>query len=409
MRIIPCMLMNKTGVVIMNKDLIFAVEHTPYYLDYLKKTTSINDLPIITKELVSCNYNSFITNTLQSKELISVMTSGSTGMPLKILWAPLDYCNSLAELWKERKKYGVYPNDKFVSCHAMYYNNQIEIHNKAIIYKNNLSLSKLSLNKSVYSYYFHLIESFRPRFMMLPPSFVYGLISFLKDEELKLPDSITLIELTGEKCSEELYEWFVDNYPNYQWNIMYGMQEFNGIAYGSIDGLTVCEKNVIVKIINKDGELAKDCEEGNIIVTGLKNSVFPLINYKTEDRGYFDSTGKLHITRSRSNDSFICNGNEFDGAVFWTVIFHLMQHYKINILQFQVKALRDHLNFFLVLKDKTSYSVDCLSNIISDFLMSRFKIQTCVSVLIVDSISAECGKNKTKFFINEDSIEGGKI
>jgi len=385
----------------MNMDLSFAASHTPFYSVLLQVIPSINDLPIITKELVSSNYNDFISQKANNKELISVMTSGSTGIPLKVLWSPLEYCNSLAELWKVRKKYGVYPYDKFVSCHAMYNNGESEIHNKAIVYKNNLSLSKLSLDKTILAYYSRLIISFQPRFMMLPPSFVYGLISFMNDEGLALPESIRLIELTGEQCSEELYEWFVKCYPKYHWNIMYGMQEFNGVAYGTTKGLAVYENNVIVKVVNADGLPTKDNEEGDIIVTGLKNTVFPLINYKTEDKGYFDSNGKLHITKSRANDSFICNGSTFDGSVFWAVVFHLYHHYQINILQFQVRAINNQLRFFLVLKDNVSYSIGNISSIISDFLLSKFHIQMDVSVTIVNRISVEQNRNKIKYFINE--------
>lgn len=388
------------------EKLLLAAKKSPYYSQTTHKITTLDDFQIITKEIVSREYSRFIAEGANDENLLVVSTSGSTGTPLKILWSPLDYCNSLAELWKIRKGFGVYPNDKFVSCHAMFYNGTLGIHNRAIIQKNNLSLSKISLNKLNFAYYYDLIISFQPKFMMLSPSFLFGFITYLNGENLKLPQSIKLIELTGEHCSEELFLWFKENYPQINWKIMYGMQEFNGIAYGSTNGLSILKNNVLVEIVNEKGSPVETNEEGNIIVTGLKNFVFPLIRYKTEDKGFWDSNGMLHITKSRSNDYFKYQGIEFDGSIFWAVVFHLQQQLDLSILQFQVRYKHNEFHFLLVLNDNTLCSNEILIDCISQFLIEKYQINAEVIVNIVKHIGIEQEKNKIKYFVNENNLIG---
>ena len=382
-----------------------SVNRSPYYSAEKCTFDSIADFPIITKQIVSNNNDMFIVNDAIPHKLMSVLTSGSTGVPMRILWDPLDYCASLAELWKIRKAYGIYPNDRYVSYHAVLYNSLNGIHNRAIIQKNNLSLSQTSLSRSTFEYYYNLVKSFHPRFMMLPPSFLFGFIIFLKGEKLKLPESIKLIELVGEKCEEELYLWFQEQYPDIIWRILYGMQEFNGIAYGSNEGLRIIEKNVFVETVNETGEATNIGEEGNIIVTGLKNAVFPLIRYKTEDRGFFDSKGFLHITMSRSNDCLYYQGKVFDGSIFWASILHLQQRLNICIGQFQVRHKCNVVHVLLLINNKLQQSNTLLAELISEFLFVKFQIKIKVIVEIVDNIAVEGDKNKLKYFINEDCCE----
>ena len=386
------------------QKLLLAAKKTPYYLQNNSKMIAFEDFRIISKQIVLHEYDKFIVNDVNEKSLFEVSTSGSTGTPLKILWSPLDYCNSLAELWKIRKDFGVYPNDKFVTCHAMFYNGAIEIHNRAIIQKNNLSLSKISFDQSTFAYYYDLIESFQPKFMMLFPSFLFAFITYLNVENLKLPQSIKLIELTGEHCSEELFFWFKEKYPQINWRIMYGMQEFNGIAYGSNNGLVILKNNVLVEIVNEKGAPVETQEEGSIIVTGLKNFVFPLIRYKTEDRGFWDSNGMLHVTKSRSNDYFDYQGVRFDGSIFWAVVFYLQQQLNVSVLQFQVRYVRNEFHFLLVLGDHTLCSKKCLTDCISKFLNEKYQIKAEIIVNIVKHIGIEHDKNKIKYFINENNM-----
>lgn len=182
------------------------------------------------------------------------------------------------------------------------------------------------------------------------------------------------------------------------------MQEFNGIAYGSPSGLEVLKNNVIVEVVNEFGEKTMECEEGNIVVTELKNHVFPLVRYKTEDMGFFDSEGLLHITKSRSNDSFTYKGTEFDGSLFWTVIFDLQQQLNIKFLQFQIRYTNNRFHFCLVMDNESVFTEKNLSDYIYNFIFEKFDIDIGVDVNIVNHISVEQGKNKIKYFINENDL-----
>jgi phenylacetate-coenzyme A ligase PaaK-like adenylate-forming protein len=160
-----------------------------------------------------------------------------------------------------------------------------------------------------------------------------------------------------------------------------------------------------VETVNETGEATNIGEEGDIIVTGLKNAVFPLIRYKTEDRGFFDSKGFLHITMSRSNDYLYYQEKVFDGSIFWAAILHLQQQLNICIGQFQVRHKCNVVHVSLIINNKLQQSNTLLAELISEFLFVKFQIKVKVIVEIVDNIAVERDKNKLKYFINEDCCE----
>ena len=96
-----------------DEKLALLAKHTPYYSQYKKEFASLNDFPIITKKIVSREHSRFVSDISQSNTVFAVSTSGSTGIPLRILWSPMDYCNSLTELWRIRRRFNIFPDDNW--------------------------------------------------------------------------------------------------------------------------------------------------------------------------------------------------------------------------------------------------------------------------------------------------------
>jgi phenylacetate-CoA ligase len=68
----------------------------------------------------------------------------------------------------------------------------------------------------------------------------------------------------------------------------YGAQEFNRMAWdcGQSDGLHVDAESVHIEIVRADGSAAAPGEEGELVVTGLVNTLMPLVRYRIGDVGY---------------------------------------------------------------------------------------------------------------------------
>jgi phenylacetate-CoA ligase len=72
----------------------------------------------------------------------------------------------------------------------------------------------------------------------------------------------------------------------------YGAQEFNRIAWDCDrrSGLHVDADSVVVEIARDDGTLAAPGEEGELVVTGLTNTLMPLVRYRIGDLGHLVGT-----------------------------------------------------------------------------------------------------------------------
>ena len=175
--------------------------------------------------------------------------------------------------------------------------------------------------------------------------------------------------------------------------------------YENKNGMEVLHDNVYVEILRDDESPCDYNEEGNIIVTGLKNSVFPLVRYRTEDKGKkitLNGNTFYNITSGKSNDSFLHNGCMNDGSFFFNTINHYNKLGKGFVSRFQVILKDDIFNIKI-------YSFDKLPNeklIINDFryiLKEKQGIEIDFKIFITNDINDFIvGSNKQKYFINKD-------
>lgn len=385
----------------LSDKLITSIRSTPYYAGRTEynNLTDIQSLPIITKDIVVVQQNAFFSNLYEDSPYLTMSTSGSSGYPLEILWNHLDYYNSLLDVWKIRKSFGVLPSDRYVSTHIIFKRNTSILTNKAVLQKNNLSLSKGYFDEASLKYYYSLLVEFQPKWMLVAPSFIYGFIQFLNKYELRLPGSIKLVELTGEYCPNETFIAMQDEYPNIIWRSLYGMQEFNVIAYGDINGLEILNSNVFLEISGTDNESSSQ-NDGPIIITGLKNHLMPLVRYKSEDFGYIDDNRKLHITCARSNDKIQVGENTYDGSIFFDIITKINAIIHNKIIQFQV-VLESNILYFN-LKLSTSHDKGQLEQLVQRTMYNNYGIEYKAIVNIIGNILPIPNTNKIKYFVNKD-------
>ena len=184
---------------------------------------------------------------------------------------------------------------------------------------------------------------------------------------------------------------------------MYGMQEFNVIAYGEGLNLKVLKNNVYVEILDDNLKPASIDQVGDIVITGLKNKYMPLIRYRTGDRGKFDKNGNLIIEQARSNDSIIINNELYDGSIFWNLVLYLNAHYNYSIKQFQIIFDKDVLNFNFVTNMAENIANEEICKNIFKYLKDTYNCEYAVTVNFVADIKPYKNINKIKYFINESN------
>jgi phenylacetate-CoA ligase len=100
-------------------------------------------------------------------------------------------------------------------------------------------------------------------------------------------------------------------------------------------------EHVLVESLTENGEIAKEGQRGELIITDLDNYAFPFIRYRIDDIGVLStrtcSCGRglpiLERVEGRSFDITVGTNGRYLGGTFWTL---LLRTAIDGILQFQI-------------------------------------------------------------------------
>lgn len=78
----------------------------------------------------------------------------------------------------------------------------------------------------------------------------------------------------------------------------YGMTEVNTMGVQAPNGyFEIFNENVYIEILDKEGNVLPDGQEGNIYATCLQNYLMPFIRYETGDMGrLYKDQGRVHLS-----------------------------------------------------------------------------------------------------------------
>lgn len=394
----------------MTEEIIKKIKKVVTNSDYYKNYNFENnwtDIPIITKEDIINNLHSIRATSLDQSTNITInRTSGSSGTILYIPWKNHELLFTLKKLWDLRNVCNVSVHDTYITCHAgIYVNNNRLLTNKIIVDKNCHSFSKIYMQKEDIIRYVEYMQQVKPTWMLLQPSVAYAIGQYLHTHNINIA-SLKLIELTGEALTPYVYSALKTYYGNIFISNNYGMQEFGGIAYScnSCDELYIIKDSVYVEILDDHDNVLADKKEGRIIVTGLVNSLFPLVRYDSGDRGFITKENdkvKLHLTESRSNDSFIYKNKKYDASIFFNLTEHL-NNLGSNIIQFQFQYKNNDLfAVFFIIENNTSK--EQLRINIESFMLEKYNIVfDSINLNFSNTFIRNRESNKTKYFINHN-------
>lgn len=339
--------------------IVHANNKVPYYYKLFNQfninpdtINSIDDfrmIPVLTKDIIQNKPEEFLSKDyhLGHDDISEIRTSGSTGKFLKIYWSREDTISSLSSLFFARAKlYGIFPDSNFCTFHSFLNGCSTEIPDEILTNEGRiLSFSKLNLDNEHLQKYYNRILEFNPKWIYGQPSTVLILAQFIQKNNLKIPESIEYIELTGEL----LFNWSkkvirdVFNVPVIN---MYGSVEVNGIAIECTKGSLHClENNVFVEIL-KDGKDVPLGNEGEIYITSLTNKTMPFLRYAIGDRGVLHPSnhcscgrkGKvLELLAGRLNQYAFIEGKEpISCFIFYYAIENINEKQGYPVIQFQV-------------------------------------------------------------------------
>lgn len=282
--------MRKIEIILSN-----ATKSIPFYIENCRKSKSINDFPIIDKNVIKNDYYSFlddrIVKDLLKKDIFNIKnygyieqeynskigkiivehTSGTSGMPFSVIKLKQERVMLGLELWKTRNKFHEStPHDLLDFLHKDPFENVKFLDDKSLISQEILFLSK----NNIHSWW------------QLNSKILNDYSRKINELKLSIPN-LEIIENNGSylsKYEKDIYSKIF----NCKIADNYGCKEVWTIAYSCSRGNMHIVDNIFFELIDDNDKIIIDSNiEGNVVVTSLIQRAMPFIRYKTGDRAKY--------------------------------------------------------------------------------------------------------------------------
>ena len=246
----------------------------------IKNIEDLNKIPILTKSKIQNSPEKLISNNLLLKDCYFTRTSGSTGIPLKIIIDENTHTCIGSRQLRYYSACGVKPRDTISTFSAPHH------FNKSKSWINLLGFFKKQ-NYSVFDPIDNHIKQLllrNPDVIQAYPS-ILSLIAQRIEETLIHKINPRLIITTSESMSQALRKKINSAFQSEIFD-QYGSTEFGTFAWecSEHNGYHIDIEDCIVEFLN-NGEAVSPGENGEIVVTSLSNYAMPLIRYSLGDIG----------------------------------------------------------------------------------------------------------------------------
>jgi len=247
--------------------------------------TEWQQIPILTKDEIRENFSSFIAS--KSKYLKRITTGGSTGMPLTVCHDkrfPIEIIG-----WDLLESWGInLASNKAYINRIVRTSRLSNILNFLMWYPTKrIFLDAKNLTNETMQVFTTELFKLKPKVLQ---GYAGGLLEYAKySEERKISfDFLQVVWSTSAPLSDSNRK-YIENIFNSRVYDQYGCCEIFWLAAECKfqKGLHVHDAFRLIEVVDENGNLKKDGEYGDIIVTDLSNFAFPLIRYRNGDRGRF--------------------------------------------------------------------------------------------------------------------------
>ena len=251
-----------------------------------------------------------------------------------------------------------------------------------------------------------LIEDFKPRIIMVTPSYMQVIIEEYMRLGLDVKKSSLEIGIFGAEPWTNAMRRDIEAAADIDAVDIYGLSEVMGPGVASEcveskDGPVIWEDHFYPEVINPDtGELVAEGEEGELVFTSLTKEAFPIIRYRTRDltrllpptSRAFRRMGKIV---GRSDDMLIIRGvNVFPTQIEELVLAHpeLIALYQLVITR---EGLLDEVEVLTELQSAVTTTAAAIETALESRIKNLVGISAKVSVLMPGAIErTQTGKSR---------------
>lgn len=297
--------------------------------DEVKSTGDLGRVPLLTKDIIRREFERLKSETAIPVRLFS--TTGSTGDPLRFHISKTRVAHDVAAKWRATRWWDVDIGDRELVIWSSAIELTVQDRTRRIRDKllRTRLMSSASLSPADMPRLIEQIRAYRPTMLFGYPSSMTLIAQYAEKQGIRMDDlGIRVAFCTAER----LYPHQVDTLKR-----VFGCPVANG--YGGRDSgfiahecphgsLHITAEDIIVEILDEQGNPAPTGEAGEVVVTHLYSDGFPFIRYKTGDMAVMDeglcACGRglpvLKEIRGRSNDVLLAA----DGTLVHDVAFAMV-------------------------------------------------------------------------------------
>jgi phenylacetate-CoA ligase len=322
----------------LNKLLIHAYTHVPYYHRILKNVGIINDdtvdiskfdkIPILTKNIL--NNEELISDDYLKRNWYYNFSGGSTGEPTKFIQdiSYFKWYNATNKFYYEQMLNIDETNAKKILLWGSprdLFKGDMGLITKTLIWLTNTKfLNSFKMKEKDIETYLKIINAYKPDLIRGYASSLFELCRFIETKNIAIYSPKMVIS-SAETLTIDMREKIESVFGTKLYDF-YGSRESASIAGECKKGfMHIFSFNNYVEIVNRNGEPVSDGENGRVIVTNLHNYSMPIIRYEIGDMAvlgpkncscgnFLPSLKKIH---GRIEEQFITkDGNVVIGYFF---------------------------------------------------------------------------------------------
>jgi phenylacetate-CoA ligase len=384
----------------LEKLLVHCRDNVPFYKEILgggKLSEEIfKALPLMEKNEIRKN-NKGLRATNYRQKLISMSTGGSSGVPLQFYVDRGRLAHDKASRLRYWHWWDVECGDREIILWSS--PNELSAQNflKAIRDKlfNSVLLSARKLDSLSLGQYVDMINKIKPVSIYGYAGAIFLLAKHILSKQMSLTHSPQVIFATGEVLLD-IQKQAIESAFGCRVVKEYGARDVGLIAHECSEGNLHINEDIILEVVDSNGDILEDGKSGEIVATNLKSYGMPFLRYKTGDLGSIINvecacgrkSSILGELLGRSNDFLVKSDNQ---KVHSSIMNHIFRDIK-GVEQFKVIQNNYH-NFLIDIVKETH------SEINADYISSRFSnifgSETKVYLNFVEEIKPEdSGKHK---------------
>ncbi len=264
-----------------------SVNHVPYYQKLGLKKTNLQNFPVLDRQTVSDNTESFVNQSYPRNSLLPLFTGGSSGHPLKVYITKEIRQKSYAFWSKFYKRMDFEIGDRkasFVGRKLQDPDNDTPPFWRYNFKDRQLIFSSYHMSDKNLPLYLDKLNKFKPKVIEGYPLSIYRLAEFIIQNSINIDFKLNGISTSSENFTYSQRKVIEEAFDSKVYD-QYGSAESVVFAAECDFGTMHIEPEYgVVEVLTKEGTVKPD-GSGELLVTTLLNDAMPLIRYRIGDFG----------------------------------------------------------------------------------------------------------------------------